>query len=139
MRCLYYQFVFQYFNYVYHYDCHIFSIQHIYIVLYCMWIFAFTLIFNILDIEVHYDCYVFTVKRVYSGQNYLGFHTVVLKTTTVDFETTGVDFCTSDRFLSSDFVLCSSANCSNKSADDEVLCGVTFTVLCAIVRYCALS
>ena len=68
--------VFQHLNYVYHYDCHIFSMQHIYIVLYCMPNFAFTLIFNILDIEVHYDCHVFTVQGVYSGQNFYIYHTV---------------------------------------------------------------
>ena len=67
---------FQYLNYVFHYVCHIFSMQHIYIVLYCMPNFAFTLIFNILDIEVHYDCHVFTVQRVYSGQNFYIYHTV---------------------------------------------------------------
>ena len=54
-------------------------------------------------------------------------------------ESTGVDLCTHVQYLCMNIVLCSSANCSNKSADDEVLCGVTFTVLCAIVRYCALS
>ena len=54
-------------------------------------------------------------------------------------ERTGVDLCTHIQFLCTNIILCSSANCSNKSADDEVLCGVTFTVLCAIVRYCALS
>ena len=53
-------------------------------------------------------------------------------------ESTGVDLCTHVQYLCRDIVLCSSANCSNKSADDEVLCGVTFTVLCANVRYCAL-
>ena len=53
-------------------------------------------------------------------------------------ERTGVDLCTHVQYLCRNIVLCSSANCSNKSADDEVLCGVTFTVLCAIVRYCAL-
>ena len=53
-------------------------------------------------------------------------------------ESTGVDLCTHVQYLCRDITLCSSANCSNKSADDEVLCGVTFTVLCAIVRYCAL-
>ena len=52
-------------------------------------------------------------------------------------ERTGVDLCTHIQYLCRDIALCSSANCSNKSADDEVLCGVTFTVLCAIVRYCA--
>ena len=52
---------------------------------------------------------------------------------------TGVDLCTHIQYLCRDIALCSSANCSNKSADDEVLCGVTFTVLCVIVRYCALS
>ena len=54
-------------------------------------------------------------------------------------ESTGVDLCTHVQYLCTNIVLCSSANCSNKSADDEVLCGVTFTVLCAIGRYCALS
>ena len=54
-------------------------------------------------------------------------------------ESTGVDLCTHVQYLCMNIVLCSSANCSNKSADDEVLCGVTFTVLCAIVRYCELS
>ena len=54
-------------------------------------------------------------------------------------ESTGVDLCTHVQHLCMNIVLCSSANCSNKSGDDEVLCGVTFPVLCAIVRYCALS
>ena len=54
-------------------------------------------------------------------------------------ERTGVDLCTHVQYLCMIIALCSSANCSNKSADDEVLCGVTFPVLCAIVRYCALS
>ena len=53
-------------------------------------------------------------------------------------ERTGVDLCTHVQYLCTNIVLCSSANCSNKSADDEVLCGVTFTVLYVIVRYCAL-
>ena len=53
-------------------------------------------------------------------------------------ESTGVDLCTHVQYLCMNLTLCSSANCSNKSADDEVLCGVTFTVLCAIVRHCAL-
>ena len=53
-------------------------------------------------------------------------------------ESTGVDLCTHVQYLCINTALCSSANCSNKSADDEVLCGVTFTVLCANVRYCAL-
>ena len=54
-------------------------------------------------------------------------------------ESTGVDLCTHVQYLCTNIVLCSPANCSNKSVDDEVLCGVTFMVLCAIVRYCALS
>ena len=53
-------------------------------------------------------------------------------------ERTGVDLCTHVQYLCRDIALCSSANCSNKSGDDEVLCGVTFTVLSAIVRYRAL-
>ena len=39
----------------------------------------------------------------------------------MDFETTGVDFCTLDRFLSSDFALCSFANYPDKVAKDELL------------------
>ena len=53
-------------------------------------------------------------------------------------ESTGVDLCTHVQYLCTNIALRSSANCSNKSADDEVLCGVTFTVLCANVRYCSL-
>ena len=53
-------------------------------------------------------------------------------------ESTGVDLCTHVQYLCRDIALCSSANCSNKSADDEVLCGVTCKVLCAIARYCTL-
>ena len=53
-------------------------------------------------------------------------------------ESTGVDLCTHVQYLCRNITLCSFAKCSNKSADDEVLCGVTFTVLCAIARYCAL-
>ena len=53
-------------------------------------------------------------------------------------ESTGVDLCTYVQYLCRDITLCSSANCSNKSADDEVLCGVNVPVVCAIVRYCAL-
>ena len=53
-------------------------------------------------------------------------------------ESTGVDLCTHVQYLCMNIALCSSANCSNKSADDEVLCGVNFPVLCAIVRYRAL-
>ena len=53
-------------------------------------------------------------------------------------ESTGVDLCTHIQYLCTNIALRSSANCPNKSGDDELLCGVTFTVLCAIVRYCAL-
>ena len=53
-------------------------------------------------------------------------------------ERTGVDLCTHVQYLCMNIILCSLANCSNESADDEVLCGVTFPVLCANVRYCAL-
>ena len=54
-------------------------------------------------------------------------------------ESTGVDLCTHVQYLCTNIILCSPANCTNKSANDEVLCGVTFPVLCANVRYCALS
>ena len=53
-------------------------------------------------------------------------------------ESTGVDLCTHVQYLCINIALCSSANCSNKSVDDEVLCEVNFPVLRAIVRYCAL-
>ena len=53
-------------------------------------------------------------------------------------ESTGVDLCTHVQYLCTNIILCSPANCTNKSADDEVPCGVNFPVLCAIVRYCAL-
>ena len=68
--------VFQHINYVYHNDCYIFSMQHLYIVLYCIANFAFTLIFNTLDIEVHYDCYIFSMHRVYSGRFFYTYLTV---------------------------------------------------------------
>ena len=51
---------------------------------------------------------------------------------------TGLYLCTDIGHVCINIALCSSANCSNKSADDEVLCGVNFPVLCLIVRYCAL-
>ena len=54
-------------------------------------------------------------------------------------ERTGVDLCTHVQYLCINTALCSSANCSNKSADDEVLCGVASPVVCVIARYCALS
>ena len=53
-------------------------------------------------------------------------------------ERTGVDLCTHVQYLCMIIALCSSANCSNKSADDEVLCGVTSPVVCVIARYRAL-
>ena len=63
----------------------------------------------------------------------------VLKTTTVDFETTGVDFCTLDRFLSSDFALCSFAIYPDKVAKDELLSVPARPLSCSIVQYRALS
>ena len=63
----------------------------------------------------------------------------LIESTLEVLERTGADLCTHVQYLCTNIVLCSSAYCSNKSADDEVLCGVTFTVLCAIMRYCALS
>ena len=61
----------------------------------------------------------------------------LIESTLEPLESTGVDLCTHVQYLCTNITLCSSANCSNKSADDEVLCRVTFPVLCAIVRYCA--
>ena len=71
-------------------------------------------------------------------KNSTHFTPYLIESTLELLERTGADLCTHVQYLCRDIALCSSANCSNKSADDEVLCGVTFTVLCAIVRYCAL-
>ena len=54
-------------------------------------------------------------------------------------ESTGVDFCTFDRFLSSDFVLCSFANYSDKVAKDELLSVPAQPLSCSIAQYRALS
>ena len=62
-----------------------------------------------------------------------------MKTITVDFETTGVDFCTPDRFLSSYFALCSFANYPDKVAKDELLSVPAQPLSCIIVQYRALS
>ena len=45
---------------------------------------------------------------------------------------TGVDFCTHVQYLCMNIILCSLANCSNKSADDEVGFGGAFGVKCKI-------
>ena len=71
-------------------------------------------------------------------ENSLHITPYLIESTLELLESTGVDLCTHVQYLCRDIALCSSANCTNKSADDEVLCGVTFTVLCAIVRYRAL-
>ena len=57
----------------------------------------------------------------------------------MDFETTGVDFCTHDRFLSSDFALCSFANYPDKVAKDELLSVPAQPLSCIIVHYRAVS
>ena len=72
-------------------------------------------------------------------ENSLHITPYLIESTLELLESTGVDLCTHVQHLCMNIALCSSANCSNKSADDEVLCGVTFPVLCAIVRYRALS
>ena len=55
-------------------------------------------------------------------------------------ESTGVDLCTHVQYLCTNIVLCSSANCSNKSAVWSYLHGTVryCALLCVIVRYCAL-
>ena len=94
---------------------------------------------NTLDRKILYDLRGFTVQVTYICQNYLGFHTVSFETITVDYETTGVDFCTSDRFLSSDFALCSFANNPDKVEKDELLSVPAQPLSCIIVQYRALS
>ena len=96
-------------------------------------IISFQLNIKTLDIKILYDLRGFTVQVTYICQNYLRFHTVVLKTVTVDYETTGVDFCTSDRFLSSDFALCSFAIYPDKVAKDELLSVPAQPLSCSIV------
>ena len=54
-------------------------------------------------------------------------------------ESTGVDLCTHVQYLCTNIVLCSPANCSNKSADDEVGLGGAFGVKCNIAKYRSLS
>ena len=54
-------------------------------------------------------------------------------------ERTGVDFCTHVLYLCMNIVLCSLANCSNKSADDEVGLGGAFGVKCNIAQYRSIS
>ena len=58
----------------------------------------------------------------------------LIESTLVLLERTGVDLCTHDQYLCTNIVLCSSANCSNKSADDEVGIVGAFGVKCIIVR-----
>ena len=94
---------------------------------------------NTLDRKILYDLRGFTVQVTYICQNYLRFHTVSFENYTVDFETTGMDFCTSDRFLSSDFVLCSFANYPDKVAKDELLSVPAQPLSCIIVQYRAVS
>ena len=95
--------------------------------------FAFTLIFNTLNIEVLYDCYVFTVQRVYNVQKFHIYISPYLIESTLELlKRTGVDFCTHVQYLCMNIILCSLANCSNKSADDEVGFGGAFGVKCKI-------
>ena len=114
--------------------------RHLYIVLYSTLKYSFLLIFNTLDIEVHYDCYSFSMHRVYSGRNFYIYITPYLIESTLELLVrTGVDLCTHDQYLCMNIVLCSSANCSNKSADDEVGLGGAFGVKCKIAQYRSIS
>ena len=54
-------------------------------------------------------------------------------------ESTGVDLCTYIQYLCINIALCSSANCSNKSGDDEVGFGDAFGVKCKIAQYRSIS
>ena len=71
-------------------------------------------------------------------ENSLHITPYLIESTLELLESTGVDLCTHVQYLCTNIALRSSVNCSNKSADDEVLCGVSFPVLSAIVRYRAL-
>ena len=54
-------------------------------------------------------------------------------------ESTGVDLCTHVQYMCTNIALCSSANCSNKSGDDEVEFGDAFGVKCKIAQYRSIS
>ena len=54
-------------------------------------------------------------------------------------ESTGVDLCTHVQYLCMNIALCSFANCSNKSGDDEVGFGDAFGVKCKIAQYRSIS
>ena len=63
----------------------------------------------------------------------------LIESTLVLLERTGVDLCTHIPYMCMNIVLCSSANYSNKSADDEVGLGGAFGVKCKIAQYRSLS
>ena len=54
-------------------------------------------------------------------------------------ESTGVDLCTHVQYMCTNIALCSSANCSNKSGDDEVEFGDAFGVKCKIAQNRSIS
>ena len=54
----------------------------------------------------------------------------LIDSTLVLLQRTGVDLCTHIPYLCTNIVLCSFANCSNKSADDEVGIVGAFGVKC---------
>ena len=54
-------------------------------------------------------------------------------------ESTGVDLCTHVQYLCTNIALRSSANCPNKSGDDEVGFGDAFGVKCKIAQYRSIS
>ena len=63
----------------------------------------------------------------------------LIESTLVLLERTGVDLCTHVPYLCTNIILCSLANCSNKSADDEVGFGGAFGVKCKIAQYRSIS
>ena len=63
----------------------------------------------------------------------------LIDSTLVLLQRTGVDLCTPVPYLCTKIVLCSFANCSNKSADDEVGLDVAFGVKCKIAQYRLIS
>ena len=111
---------------------------HIYIVLYWHINYIFQLNINTLDTKILYNLRGFTVQVTYICQNYLGFHTVSFENYYGGFWNY-VDFCTPDRFLSSDFVLCSFVIYPDKVAKDELLSVPAQPLSCSIVQYSALS
>ena len=78
-------------------------------------------------------------KEYIMVKNSTHFTPYLIESTLELLESTGADLCTHVQYLCTNIVLCSSANCSNKSGDDEVGFGDAFGVKCKIAQYRSIS